>query len=61
MAIEALSDIQKGGVGAFQPSEAQQVFIQPTKPADTGKPYIWIQTGLPDSGWTVYYNDTGTT
>lgn len=64
MAIEALSNIQKGGVGAFQSPGAggtQQVFIQPTQPADTGQPYIWIQTGLPNGGWAVYYNATGTT
>lgn len=64
MAIEALSNIQKSGVGAFQSpggGGTPQVFIQSTQPADTGQPYIWIQTGLPNGGWAVYYNETGTT
>lgn len=39
----------------------QQVFIQSTQPADTGAPYIWIQTGLPGGGWSVWFNETGTT
>ena len=64
MAIEALSSIQNGGVEAFQSPGAggtQQVFIQSTQPADTAQPYIWIQTGLPNGGWRVWHNETGTT
>ena len=42
-------------------SGEQQVFIQSTQPEDTGSPYIWIQTGLPGGGWSVWFNETGTT
>lgn len=56
--VEALSNIQGGGVGA---GGTQQVFIQSTQPADTGQPYIWIQTSLSNGGWRVWYNETGTT
>ena len=64
MAIEAVSDIKRAGTSAFAaggPGGTPQVFIQPTQPADTGVPYIWIQTGLPNGGWSVWYNETGTT
>jgi hypothetical protein len=39
----------------------REVFIQNTQPADTGLPYLWIQTGLPGGGHTIWFNDTGTT
>ena len=38
-----------------------QVFVQSTQPADTGSPYIWIQTGLPNGGTSIWFNDDGTT
>jgi hypothetical protein len=37
------------------------VFVQDTQPVDTGVPYLWVQTGLPGSGFTLWFNDTGTT
>ncbi len=40
---------------------ATQVFIGPTQPADTGQPYIWIQTGLPNDGISFWFNESGTT
>lgn len=36
-----------------------QVFIQNTQPADTGTPYLWIETGLPDNGVRFWYNENG--
>jgi hypothetical protein len=39
----------------------REVFVQDTQPADTGIPYLWVQTGLPGSGFTLWFNDTGTT
>lgn len=45
-----------GGTGA---TTQPQVFIQNTQPADTGTPYLWIETGLPDNGVRFWYNENG--
>jgi hypothetical protein len=50
-----------GPAGPQGPAGPSEVFIQDTMPTDTGQPYIWIQTGLPNGGWQVWYNATGTT
>lgn len=43
--------VSSGGTGQ------QEVFVQSTQPAATGQPYIWIQTGLPDNGFTFWFED----
>ena len=43
--------VSSGGSGQ------QEVFVQSTQPAATGQPYIWIQTGLPDNGFTFWFED----
>jgi len=34
----------------------QQVFVQDTAPSAVA-PYLWIQTGLPDNGFTFWFED----
>ena len=41
--------------------QAQEVFVQGAQPTDTGSPYLWVQTGLPNGGWTLWFNNDGTT
>lgn len=41
--------------------QAQEVFVQGAQPADTGSPYLWVQTDLPNGGWTLWFNNDGTT
>jgi hypothetical protein len=36
---------------------ANAVFVQPTAPASPGIPYLWIQTGLPNNGWSLWFSD----
>ena len=44
-------DIPSGG--------QQQVYIQPTPPT-MGWPYIWSQTGINGSDFTIWFNESGT-
>lgn len=32
-----------------------QTYIQPTQPSETK--YLWIQTGLPNNGFSLWFND----
>ena len=63
MPIEALSDIRKAGVSAFEtagPGGQQQIFVQPNAPVVAGGiPYVWYQTGLGVDGtdMTVWVED----
>lgn len=36
---------------------AQEVFVQSTQPLFTGQPYLWIQTGLPNGGFSLWFHD----
>ena len=38
-------------------SGTQEIYVQANQPISTGKPYIWIQTGLPNSGITVWIDN----
>ena len=33
-----------------------QTYIQPTQPTDLNK-FMWIQTGLPNNGFSLWFND----
>ena len=61
MAIAVLSDLTRTstGVGAFSnpPGGTPQIYVQANQPANTGMPYIWIQTGLANGGWTIWFHD----
>lgn len=40
------------------PDASQEVYVQDATPtASESQPYIWIQTGLSDDGFTVWFND----
>jgi len=50
---------QFGGVGPRGPTGApgqQSVYVQETQPESSG-PYIWVQTGLPNNGFTFWFED----
>jgi hypothetical protein len=45
------STVPAGGGGG-----TQQVFVQASAPV-AAAPYIWIQTGLPNDGFTFWFED----
>ena len=34
-----------------------EVYVQPAAPASTGEPLIWVQTGLPGGGVSLWFDD----
>ena len=46
------------GIQGIQGEPApQQIYVQNTQPAATGQPYVWLQTGLPGGGTTLWIDD----
>jgi hypothetical protein len=39
------------------PGAERQLFVQDSAPADPGIPYLWIQTGLPNDGFTFWFSE----
>ena len=38
-------------------SDTQEIYVQSNQPISTGRPYMWIQTGLPGQGVTLWVDN----
>ena len=47
----------KGDTGATGPQGDQHVFVQDSAPNFNGLSGLWVQTGLPDGGMTIWIED----
>lgn len=50
----ACSEVTPGMIEAVSP---RQVYVQDDQPGLTGVPYLWVQTGLPGGGFTLWAED----
>ena len=46
-----------GVTGPTGPGSVQSVFVQDTKPASTGQPFVWLQTKAGNSGVSIWFDN----